>query len=188
MKNKLIMLGDSGVGKTSLVRQWVQHSFIEDFISPTVGAAYSQTTFTFEDVEETIQIWDTAGEEKYRAMAPMYSQQAFCAVIVFDMTNAQTFDNISQWIQCIPPKIPIAIAGNKADLVNLVVKDEEAMKFANSINSTFYRTSALSGLGVQDMFENLLQTAFKTRKQVKTQTNSNAVEFNQKDQKKSNCC
>ena len=184
------MLGDSGVGKTSLVRQWVQHSFDPDLTKPTIGSAFSHVNFQYNGNIEKIQIWDTAGEEKYRAMAPIYSQNAFGAIIVFDMSRKETLEHVEEWMSCVPSNIPIVLAGNKCDLPNLQLSEETVFAFSEQFNFEVFFTSAASGLNVTEMFERVVTKAFECREETREKLsvevdidNQNSNESNEKS-----CC
>ncbi|OHS93328.1 Ras-related protein Rab-22A [Tritrichomonas foetus] len=161
MKNKIVMLGDSGVGKTSLVTRWIRNSYRPDQ-APTIGAAYQQNTVEIRGEQHKIQVWDTAGEEKYRAMAPIYSQGAFGALVVFDLTRKQSMHNVVDWIKCLELNgdIPVVVAGNKSDLDSeREVTMEEAIQFVNDIGYTYFETSANNGSGVDEAFIELISQA-----------------------------
>ena len=161
-KNKLILLGDSGVGKTSIVRRWITNTFYENQ-SPTIGSAYVRTTFRFRDEEKEVQVWDTAGEERFRSMAPMYSKDAFAAVIVFSLLSKSSLENIPFWIDALNDKdnTPIILIGNKFDFeTGIEVTPQEAISFASRFHCDYFATSALTGHGVSEAFESLLNKAF----------------------------
>ena len=147
-KNKIVLLGDSGVGKTSLVRRWLTNSYNENQ-SPTIGAAFIKTTFTFRGQENEVQVWDTAGEERFRSMAPIYAQGAFAAIFVYDRTRKDSLNNIKDWLEQIDADekhIPYILCGNKSDILNECEVDlEEGIAFAESIGAHHFATSAVSG-------------------------------------------
>lgn len=164
-RNKIVMLGDSGVGKTALVAQWV-HGKYEDGQRPTIGAAYSKATIVLDGEEHKVQIWDTAGEEKYRSMAPIYAQGASGALIVFDVTNKHSFDHITDWVKCLETngEIPIVVAGNKCDLDGKQELDmDEVMGVMSELGYEYYETSAKTGKSVEEAFQALIQKAVKAR-------------------------
>lgn len=165
-KNKIVMLGDSGVGKTSIVTRWV-HGHHKNDQAPTIGAAYTQAKFVTEDgVSHKIQIWDTAGEEKYRSMAPIYSQGAFGGLLVFDLTNRQSLEHIKEWASCLDVNgdIPIVVAGNKCDLEDeREVEMEEAIAEVSKYGYTYFETSAQTGNGVEEAFNELIQKALQAK-------------------------
>lgn len=169
-RNKIVMLGDSGVGKTALVSQWV-HGKYQDGQRPTIGAAYSKAKYIFNGEEHKIQVWDTAGEERYRSMAPIYAQGAFGALIVFDLTNRHSLEHIREWMKCLEGNgdIPIVIAGNKCDLEDgREVDMDEAMAQMEELGLEYYETSAKTGKSVDEAFQSLIQKALKMRDTIGT--------------------
>ena len=164
-RNKIIMLGDSGVGKTALVTRWIKGQYKNDQ-RPTIGAAYSQASFEKDGEVHKIQVWDTAGEEKYRSMAPIYSQGAFGALIVFDLTNRESLEHIREWVNCLDTTggIPIVVCGNKSDLEDERKVDmDEALAVVGKMGYCYFETSACTGNGVDEAFSELIQKALSER-------------------------
>eukprot|EP01103_Thecamoeba_quadrilineata_P003308 TRINITY_DN1309_c0_g1_i2.p1 TRINITY_DN1309_c0_g1~~TRINITY_DN1309_c0_g1_i2.p1 ORF type:complete len:157 (+),score=20.88 TRINITY_DN1309_c0_g1_i2:16-486(+) len=120
---KLVLLGEAGVGKSNLVLRYVQGQYQEHQES-TIGASYLSHNLTIDDQLVKLDIWDTAGQERYRALAPMYYRSAHAAVIVYDVTNPDTFEKAKDWVkelhQTGANNVVIAIAGNKIDLESIV--------------------------------------------------------------------
>lgn len=169
LKNKIVMLGSAGVGKTALVLRWTQSKF-DSGMQPTIGATYVQRTCKYRDTEQMIQLWDTAGEERYRSMAPIYASGACGAVIVIDLTRPETLDDIPAWIECLdrPGKVPFIIVGNKCDLIEERQIDlEKALETATQYGVEYFETSASSGEGVENAFACIVQKAFDEREKVK---------------------
>eukprot|EP01138_Halocafeteria_seosinensis_P005349 gb/GECG01005468.1/.p1 GENE.gb/GECG01005468.1/~~gb/GECG01005468.1/.p1 ORF type:complete len:180 (+),score=20.44 gb/GECG01005468.1/:1-540(+) len=119
VNTKLVLLGNTSVGKSCLVVQFVRKEWY-DYQEPTIGAAFLQQSVTLDDVTVKYEIWDTAGQERYRSLAPMYYRGAGAAIVVYDITNKESFDGAKSWItelqrrgdkNCI-----IALAGNKSDM------------------------------------------------------------------------
>ena len=164
-KNKIVLMGDSGVGKTSIVRRWLTNSFGGDQ-APTIGSAFLKTTFEYRGQEQVVQVWDTAGEERFRAMAPIYAQGAFAAVIVYDRSSRISFKNIDEWVsqlQC-NYDIPILLCGNKSEIEKLDVTEDEGIEAAKKYqHCKYYSTSALTGSGIKEAFECILGEAFRMR-------------------------
>merc|ERR1712010_423867 len=116
---KLVLLGDSAVGKSSLVLRFVRGQFFE-YQESTIGAAFLTQNVSLNDYTVKFEIWDTAGQEKYHSLAPMYYRGAAAAIVVYDITRKATFQTLKNWVkelrQLGPENIVIAIAGNKCDL------------------------------------------------------------------------
>ena len=159
---KIVLVGDTEVGKTCVLMRLVHKEFTLD-TEPTIGAAF-QNYYMKLDENQTVQlqIWDTAGQEQYKSLAPMYYRAANVAIIFFDLTNETSFKNISLWIdeltQKAPEQISIVICGNKKDLPNRSVTFHDAKQYAKSIGAVSYReTSAKTGEGIMEMFAEIAQ-------------------------------
>jgi len=153
---KLVLLGESAVGKSSLVLRFVKGQFHE-FQESTIGAAFLTQTVCLDDTTVKFEIWDTAGQERYHSLAPMYYRGAQAAIVVYDITNADTFERAKSWVKELQrqasPNIVIALAGNKADLTtNRIVEYDEASAYAEENGLLFMETSAKTALNVNDIF------------------------------------
>lgn len=156
---KLVLLGDTGVGKSSLVLRFVRNTFI-DYAEPTIGAAFLTQTVQLDDRAVKFEFWDTAGQERYRSLAPMYYRDAPSAVIVYDITNRETFMLAKEWVDKLKTEAAvnavIALAGNKCDLVSRrQVSVEEAQRYADENNIIFFETSAKTKRNVEEMFREI---------------------------------
>ncbi|EFH69098.1 predicted protein [Arabidopsis lyrata subsp. lyrata] len=118
---KLVLLGDVGAGKSSLVLRFVKDQFVE-FQESTIGAAFFSQTLAINDATVKFEIWDTAGQERYHSLAPMYYRGVAAAIIVFDVTNQASFERAKKWVQELQaqgnPNMVMALAGNKSDLLD----------------------------------------------------------------------
>jgi len=116
---KLVLLGEMNSGKTSLVYRLVKNSFF-DRMEPTIGAAFVVKNLLVDGVQIKLEIWDTAGQDRYRSLAPMYYRGAAAAILVYDITRRSSFEAMRKWVQELQkqasPNIILAIAGNKCDL------------------------------------------------------------------------
>ena len=155
VKHKVILLGDSHVGKTSFVNRLCKSVFSEN-ITPTIGSAFTQFRSVIGNKEHIFMIWDTAGEEKYRSMMPLYSQGAVGAFVVFDLTSTDSFEHIQEWLTFARAEgdIPVVLLGNKYDLEKQV-SDEDISKFTEEYHLNYCECSALTGFGVENAFNEL---------------------------------
>ena len=119
---KIVLLGDSAVGKTSIALRFINKNF-KDHIESTIGAAFFSKKISAKDgIKDIIEIWDTAGQERYKALVPMYYREAAGAIIVYDVTCNNSLENAKDWILNVrqkgPEKIKIVLVGNKSDLLD----------------------------------------------------------------------
>ena len=146
---KIIFIGETGVGKACIIAHFTQGTFDYNTGS-TVGASYASKTIEIPELNQyiTFDIWDTAGQEKYRSLAKFFFQGAEMAVLVYDITHRESFDNMkNEWLQELRdhsgPDIVLAIAGNKSDKYDeKAVPEQETRDFAKSIVAVFSLTSA----------------------------------------------
>jgi Ras-related protein Rab-5C len=153
---KLVLLGESAVGKSSLVLRFVKGQFHE-FQESTIGAAFLTQTLCLDDTTVKFEIWDTAGQERYHSLAPMYYRGAQAAIVVYDITNGDTFTRAKNWVKELQrqarPDIVIALAGNKSDLgQKRLVEYEEANAYAEENGLLFMETSAKNANNVNEIF------------------------------------
>jgi len=153
---KLVLLGESAVGKSSLVLRFVKGQFHE-YQESTIGAAFLTQTVCLDETTVTFEIWDTAGQERYHSLAPMYYRGAQAAIVVYDISNQESFAKAKNWVKELQrqasPNIVIALSGNKADLANKrVVEYEEAQSYADDNGLLFMETSAKTAMNVNDIF------------------------------------
>ncbi|BDA44019.1 Ras-related protein Rab-5C [Coccomyxa sp. Obi] len=156
---KLVLLGDMGAGKSSLVLRFVKGQFF-DYQESTIGAAF--LTKTIPDKGVKFEIWDTAGQERYHSLAPMYYRGAAAAVVVFDITNAESFAKAKNWVKELQrqgnPNMIMALAGNKADLAaQRAVTTEEAKAYADENSLFFWETSAKTNVNVAEVFQDIAE-------------------------------
>lgn len=163
---KLVLLGESSVGKSSLVLRFVKGQFHE-FQESTIGAAFLTQTVQIDDTTVKFEIWDTAGQERYHSLAPMYYRGAQAAIVVYDISNKETFQKAQNWVKELQrqasPNIVIALAGNKLDLANKrAVSYEEAKQYADEHSLLFMETSAKTAANVMDIFTSIAKKLPKT--------------------------
>jgi len=156
VQHKLVLVGDSTTGKSELVLRFVRGQHFE-YQESTIGSAFLTQTVPLNDITVKFEIWDTGGQERYHSLAPMYYRGAAAAVIVYDITNAETFTRAKSWVQEIQRKgrvgIAIALAGNNCHMEQKrKVGALEAAKYAEHNHLFFIETSPKSGLNVEDLF------------------------------------
>ena len=143
LRQKIIFVGDSGVGKTTLINR-INNEEFKDLNESSVGIDYYSKNIKFGGEELTLQIWDTAGQEKYRGLIPTYARNAVLAFIIYDISSKKSFENLTEWINYLNSieKMPMIICGNKIDLDDRQVTKEEGEEFAKKNNLVFFEVSA----------------------------------------------
>ena len=168
IKHKLILLGDSHVGKTSFVKRLAQSTFSQN-VNPTVGAAFTQFRQVINNKEHIFMIWDTAGEERFRSMMPLYAQGAAGALIFFDLSSKESFNHLPEWLSFARSdiQIPVLVVGNKCDLQK-EVNETDILNFYSSQHLSYCECSAKSGFGVEEAFMEIAMMIldFETNKKV----------------------
>jgi small GTP-binding protein len=156
---KVVLLGDSGVGKTCIISRYIQGTFMKNCNS-TNGASYCSKNVRFENLGKNLllDIWDTAGQEKYKALTKFFYKDAAVCILVYDITRKETFDNLknfwySQLKENSGSNVVLGVAGNKCDLYESEeVKESEARQFAEEIGAIFELTSAQNNTGINELF------------------------------------
>ena len=165
MMVKIILIGDSAVGKTNIMSKYLKGQFMENS-KATVGVEFGSKIFKISNHNIKAQIWDTAGQEKYKAITGAYYKGSKGAFVVYDITRKDTFDSADKWINDLKvsadPKINIMLIGNKNDLEDKrEVLKEQGEEKAKSFGCAFLETSALSGDNIERGFEMMVSDIFK---------------------------
>jgi len=153
---KLLLIGDSGVGKSCLLLRFADDTFVESFIS-TIGVDFKIRTLDIDGKTVKLQIWDTAGQERFRTITSSYYRGAHGIIIVYDLTDRASFSNVKQWMTEIDryacQSVNRLLIGNKADLKEKrVMSPTEGKEFADSLGITYLETSAKSNENVEQAF------------------------------------
>ncbi|OMJ94681.1 hypothetical protein SteCoe_2014 [Stentor coeruleus] len=161
-KHKLVFLGDIYVGKTSIINRFMYESFDTNY-QATIGIDFLSKTLYLDDRTVRLQLWDTAGQERFRSLIPNYIRDSSVAVIVFDITNKQTFISIDKWIEDVKNErgndAVIVLVGNKIDKAEeRTVTHEEAQNKAKSFDAFYIETSAKTGDNVKQLFKQIANT------------------------------
>lgn len=156
-----MLIGDSGVGKSNLLCRFTKNDFMMDSKS-TIGVDFAARTVKIEGKIIKAQMWDTAGQERYRAINSAYYRGAVGALLVYDITKKQTFDNVPRWLSEVrehaDEDIIVLLVGNKSDLRHIrAVSTEEGVAFAQENGLFFIETSALDATNVDRAFETILE-------------------------------
>ncbi|XP_071971037.1 ras-related protein Rab-25 isoform X1 [Engystomops pustulosus] len=163
---KVVLIGESGVGKTNLLSRFTRNEFNHDSRT-TIGVEFSTRTLTLDGHLVKAQIWDTAGLERYRAITSAYYRGAVGALLVYDITKHQSYESVDRWLKELydhaDASILVMLVGNKSDLKDEAreVPSEEAKMYADSNGLLFIETSALDSTNVELAFETILRDIYK---------------------------
>jgi Ras-related protein Rab-11A len=194
---KLILIGDSCVGKSNILLKYLKNQFNENS-KTTIGVEFGTKNIIINNKRIKIQIWDTAGQERYRSITSAYYKGAKGALIVYDITRKNTFDNIDKWITDLKlngdKNICIIILGNKSDLINKrEINKNDGIKKAEMYKTAFLETSALNGDNISKAFDELIEQIVINNKNIFQDDNENEIDkgVNLNDEKNNNkkkCC
>ena len=177
---KIVLIGDSGVGKTNLLSRFARDQFNPDSKS-TIGVEFATKTLEIEGKTVKAQIWDTAGQERYRAITSAYYRGAIGALLLYDITASLTFNSLTRWLQELrenaDSNIVVMLVGNKCDLQELrAVSKEEGVGFASQEELLFIETSARDSTNVTESFTQLItEIVHRLSKQSLTPETNEAV-------------
>ena len=171
---KYIIIGEPSVGKSNLLMKFANNKFTEDY-QATIGVEFGAKNITIDDQIFRIQIWDTAGKENFRSITRAYYKNSVCAMLVYDITNRSSFENLQDWLKDIisqsPKTVLIILLGNKIDLKEKrEVEYEEGEQFAQKNGLIFMETSAKTGEGVEEIFKKSVQ-------EIKTKISENVYDL-----------
>ena len=194
---KLILIGDSYVGKSNILLKYLKNQFNENS-KTTIGVEFGTKNIIINNKRIKIQIWDTAGQERYRSITSAYYKGAKGALIVYDITRKNTFDNIDKWITDLKlngdKDICIIILGNKSDLIDKrEINKNDGIKKAEMYKTAFLETSALNGDNISKAFDELIEQIVINNKNIFQDDNENEIDkgVNLNDEKNNNkkkCC
>ncbi|GMI06998.1 hypothetical protein TrLO_g13206 [Triparma laevis f. longispina] len=170
---KILMIGDAGVGKSSLLLRFTDETF-DDHIQSTIGVDFKVKHTTINDKRVKLTVWDTAGQERFRTLTSSYYRGAQAVLLSYDVGRKDTFDNLDVWLKEVdsysPNKDSIVklLVGNKIDLPDQVVDDEEAEEWARSKGMMFLKASAKDDSGVKECFEEVVRKILETPELLKS--------------------
>ena len=189
---KLLLIGDSYVGKSNILLKYLKNQFNENS-KTTIGVEFGTKNIIINNKRIKIQIWDTAGQERYRSITSAYYKGAKGALIVYDITRKNTFDNIDKWITDLKlngdKNICIIILGNKSDLIDKrEINKNDGIKKAEMYKTAFLETSALNGDNISKAFDELIEQIVINNKNIFQDDNENEIDkgVNLNDEKNNN--
>ena len=198
-KIKIIVVGDSGVGKTNLINRFASDKF--DTISKaTIGVEFVYKTLKINKEVIKVEVWDTAGQERYRAITSSYYKGAKGAIIVYDITNEDSFNNVESWMNEVTKKgktdMQFLLVGNKKDLINdRKVTEQKGIDKAKELNMNLFEASALEKTNVNEAFNYLMKEIYlNIRREKNINTNNDekigqgGIALNTNKKKRKKCC
>ncbi|XP_076867853.1 ras-related protein Rab-35 [Brachyhypopomus gauderio] len=190
---KLLIIGDSGVGKSSLLLRFADNTFSGSYIT-TIGVDFKIRTVEINGEKVKLQIWDTAGQERFRTITSTYYRGTHGVIVVYDVTSAESFVNVKRWLHEINQNcddVCRILVGNKNDEPgSKVVETNDAQKFAEQMGIRLFETSAKENVNVEDMFNCITELVLKARKEsvAKQQQQSEVVKLSKNSKRKKKCC
>jgi len=193
---KLVLIGDSGVGKSCLLLRFADDNFTDSYIS-TIGVDFRFRTITIDDKTVKLQIWDTAGQERFRTITSAYYRGADGIIMVYDVTSAESFDHVEEWLSEVDryanESTSKLLVGNKADLIEeKQVPEETAQGFSEKLQIPFLETSAKTATNVDTAFLTMAKELIDRRNQANPKgASQDRVEIKTitpHTHKKKNCC
>jgi Ras-related protein Rab-11A len=192
---KIVLIGDTSVGKTNILSKYLSNEFDPDS-KATVGVEFGTRDFKIENNTVKVQIWDTAGQERYRSITNAYYKGAKGSLLVYDITNPKTFENVDKWLSDLKTnaeeKISVVLVGNKTDLESeRKISLEQGKEKAELFKLAFIETSALNGNNIEKAFNELISDVYKNHhelfeKQAKVEITEKAIDLEHTEENKEN--
>ncbi|CAG9321376.1 unnamed protein product [Blepharisma stoltei] len=188
---KLLILGDSGVGKSCILLRFVDISFAPNHIA-TIGIDYKIKVINVNGSRVKLQIWDTAGQDRFRTITKTYYAGAMGIVLCYDCTSQESFNNVKNWVDQIyqhaNQHVALVLIGNKSDMEDIVVPPEEGERLARELGISFFPTSAKSGNNITEVFDHLAKEILDKKLYEIIGNVANVRVQNNKQKKKKGCC
>ncbi|XP_015915552.1 ras-related protein Rab-35 [Parasteatoda tepidariorum] len=191
---KLLIIGDSGVGKSSLLLRFADNTFSGNYIT-TIGVDFKIRTLDLDGERVKLQIWDTAGQERFRTITSTYYRGTHGVIVVYDVTNGESFANVKRWIHEIEQNCDMVnriLVGNKNDdPERKIVVTEDAQRFAEQMNIKLFETSAKENINVEEMFNEITRMVLQSKKEHKEkqqQSGDGTIKLGKVAGKKRRCC
>ena len=164
---KILTIGESGVGKTCILRRFVENKFLKNHLA-TIGIDFKTKTLNINNQEIKLKIWDTAGQERFRNITTQYYKGADGIVLVYDVTDEASYEKIKDWMDQIlsntqQEEIGLVLLGNKCDMEPRNVSEDQGKKMAEELKISYFETSALTGQGIKEAFEQLTRDIMKKK-------------------------
>ncbi|CAG2226474.1 RAB26 [Mytilus edulis] len=190
---KVMLIGDSGVGKTCLLVRFKDGAFLSGSFISTVGIDFRNKVVDVEGTKVKLQIWDTAGQERFRSVTHAYYRDAHALLLLYDVTNKASFDNIRAWLgeinEYAQEDVVIMLLGNKADMAGeRMIRTEDGEKLAKEYNVAFMETSAKTGMNVDLAFMAVAKDLKMKKTRKPADPKFNVAEYVLQERKSGGCC
>ncbi|XP_071108176.1 ras-related protein Rab-37-like isoform X3 [Haliotis cracherodii] len=190
---KVMLIGDSGVGKTCLLVRFKDGTFLSGSFISTVGIDFRNKVVDVEGTKVKLQIWDTAGQERFRSITHAYYRDAHALLLLYDVTNKASFDNIRAWLAEIneyaQEDVVIMLLGNKADIAGeRVIRREDGERLAREYGVAFMETSAKTGMNVELAFMAVARDLKMKKTRRPNEPKFNVADYVEQEKKNASCC
>lgn len=190
---KVMLIGDSGVGKTCLLVRFKDNAFLSGSFISTVGIDFRNKVVNVDGTKVKLQIWDTAGQERFRSVTHAYYRDANALLLLYDVTNKSSFDNIRAWLAEIneyaQDNVVIMLLGNKADMnTERIVRREDGERLAREYNVAFMETSAKTGMNVELAFMAIARDLKSRKLRKPNEPSFNVAEYVNQEKQRGGCC
>lgn len=190
---KVVLIGSVAVGKTAITNRFQYNQFEEEY-QATIGAGYTPYRTNYNGFDVELQIWDTAGMERYKSLGPIYYRDSAAAIIVYDQTDQDSAEALTSWYEAfrstVKTQAVIVIVGNKDDLDNKIVANESIEKWAEDNGFAFFLASAKTGMNIPEIFQELVKrlVGSQTIHKIISKDNQKTVDVSNDKTKDSSCC
>ncbi|XP_046577645.1 ras-related protein Rab-37-like isoform X7 [Haliotis rubra] len=193
MNHQVMLIGDSGVGKTCLLVRFKDGTFLSGSFISTVGIDFRNKVVDVEGTKVKLQIWDTAGQERFRSITHAYYRDAHALLLLYDVTNKASFDNIRAWLAEIneyaQEDVVIMLLGNKADIAGeRVIRREDGERLAKEYGVAFMETSAKTGMNVELAFMAVARDLKMKKTRRPNEPKFNVADYVEQEKKNASCC
>ena len=186
---KIVIVGDSGVGKSCLLLRFADDAFSEDFTS-TIGVDFRMSTINVDDIVVRMQVWDTAGQERFRTITSAYYRNSDAIIICYDVSKRETFDHVIDWYNEVmkygKTDVPVFLVGNKTDLPADVL-EYDALKLAGDLKIKHYYSSSRTAEGVNVIFNDIAKACIEHDRS-RSNSNQDGLTLELNTKKSRNCC
>ena len=190
---KILTIGESGVGKTCILRRFVENKFLKSHHLATIGIDFRTKVIHVSGKDIKLKIWDTAGQERYHNITSQIYKGSDGIVLVYDVNDEVSFSKIKDWIEQIKSNISegdisLVLLGNKCDIEERVISQQKGQEMAESLKISYFETSALNGTGINEAFEGLTKEIMKKKNVIISDGRTISLTSTQKAKNKKRCC